>query len=71
MPDRMNDLLRGSSLDPAHLYVDCEQCRLAGRGNRIARDPFNGAVCVYGHRIDSARVSRLRHLSSRDRNQER
>lgn len=49
MPDRMDDLLRGSSLDPAHLYVECELCRLAGRGNRIARDPFNDDTCVYGH----------------------
>lgn len=49
MSDRMNDLLRGSSLDPAHLYVECEACRLAGREGAIARDPFDDGMCVYGH----------------------
>lgn len=49
--------LRGSSLDPAHLYVECEPCRLAGRGGRIARDPFNDDECVYGHPLNSGSSS--------------
>ena len=46
-------LLDASSLGEASLYTECESCRLAGRGNRIARDPFDESVCVYGHRIET------------------
>lgn len=38
--------LRGSSLDLATLYAECPEC-----GERVARDPFQEDLCVYGHRL--------------------
>lgn len=49
---RFRRLMDRSSVGPQSLYTECEPCRLAGRGPRVARDPFNDGVCVYGHAIE-------------------